>query len=108
MSDTAQTVVYLSVALGAALVASVTDVRTRRIPNWLTGSTILAGLLLHLVMGGWTQAALALAAAAVGGGLFLLFYIAGGMGAGDVKLMAAIACLVGFHSLFQVLTMTAI
>jgi prepilin peptidase CpaA len=51
---------------------------------------------------------MALAAGAVGGGIFLLFHIAGGMGAGDVKLMTAIACLVGFHSLVQVLAMTAI
>lgn len=108
MPSTLQTTVYLSTALLCATIASVTDVRSRRIPNWLTGPAIIAGLVIHLVLEGWSSAVLALAAAAVGGGIFLLFHIAGGMGAGDVKLMTAIACVVGFHSLVPVLAMTAI
>jgi prepilin peptidase CpaA len=44
----------------------------------------------------------------IGGGLFLLFFLLGGMGAGDVKLMAAVGCLVGLESLSRVLIATVL
>jgi prepilin peptidase CpaA len=99
---------YLSLAIVAALIASVWDVKTRRIPNWLTLSSIVAGLAAHCVLGGLRDTLIALAAAVVGGGIFAIFFVAGGMGGGDVKLMAAVAAIVGFHSLFQVMVSTAI
>lgn len=103
-----QNSLYLALAVVAALVASVWDVKTRRIPNWLTLSAILAGLAVHGVLGGARDMFTALAAALVGGGIFAIFFVAGGMGGGDVKLMAAIAAIVGFQSLFQVMVLTAI
>ena len=39
----------------------------------------------------WTS----LAAGLIGGVLFLIFYLAGGMGAGDVKLITAVGCMAG-------------
>ena len=47
--------VTLPIALAVtalAVAASVTDVRTRRIPNRLTGPALLAGLLFHAIAGG--------------------------------------------------------
>lgn len=99
---------YLAIAVVAALVASVWDIKTRRIPNWLTLSAILAGLAVHAVVGGTGDMLIALVAALVGGGIFAIFFVAGGMGGGDVKLMAAIGAIVGFQSLFQVMVLTAI
>lgn len=97
--------------LVAALCASAGmawDVRTRRIPNFLTATFFLFGLLLHMATGGWKSCAFALAAGLVAGGVFLLFFIAGGMGAGDVKLMAAVCCIAGFGHLLEILIATAL
>lgn len=98
---------YLALAVVAALVAAFWDIRTRRIPNWLTLSACLAGLAVHCAYGGTKDMLIAFTAALVGGGIFVIFFVAGGMGGGDVKLMAAIAAIVGFHSLFQVMVLTA-
>lgn len=44
----------------------------------------------------------------VGGGIFLIFFVLGGMGAGDVKLMAAVAAVAGFGHLMEMLFAIAI
>jgi prepilin peptidase CpaA len=81
----------LSIGLGTAIV---TDVRTRRIPNWLTGA--IAGAGFGLACGGGVvtpmQAAFGLTA-----GLLLMMpgHLIGATGAGDVKLMAAVGSVVG-------------
>ncbi len=100
--------VYLSASLACAACGAVYDLRTRHIPNLLTGISILAGLLLHLALGGWRQAGLAAIAGLIAGAVFLLFYVAGGMGGGDVKLMTAVACLAGTRSVAELLAATAI
>jgi len=87
----------LQIALAAlVLVAAATDIRSRRIPNWLTLSGVLAGILLNTLLaadGNNWQTSLA------GMGLaFLVYfplYLLRGMGAGDVKLMAAVGALMG-------------
>ena len=81
--------------LTAGLVAAVvTDVRTRRIPNWVTGA--IAGAGFGLAFGGGPvtplRAALGLA---VGLLLMLPGHVIGATGAGDVKLMAAVGSVVG-------------
>lgn len=100
--------VYNSAALVCAALGAAFDLRTRRIPNPLTSSSILAGLLLHFALGGWSQLGLSAAAAGIGGGIFLIFYLAGGMGGGDVKLMTAVACIAGYHPVLELLVTTAI
>lgn len=100
--------IYLTAALICASVASLHDLRSRRIPNLLTGPAILFGLLLHLVLGGPAQLGLSALAGLIAGGIFLLFFVAGGMGAGDVKLMAAVGCLAGTTYLAQVLIATVL
>ncbi len=97
----------ISTALLCAGIASVFDVRTRRIPNWLTVGSILIALCLQALRG-WEGFGLSLLAGLLGGGVLFLFFIAGGMGAGDVKLMAAVCCFTGIRLLPTVLLATAL
>ena len=101
-------VIYLSASVTCAGIASVYDFRFRRIPNLLTGPAILFGLVLHLYLGGLAQLGLAALAGLIAGGVFLIFFIAGGMGAGDVKLMLAVGCIAGIGSIKDVLISTVI
>jgi len=84
---------FLALSLGLAA-AVVTDVRTRRIPNWLTGAIAGAGFGLAFGGGGVTplQALLGLTT-----GLLLMLpgHVIGATGAGDVKLMAAVGTFLG-------------
>ncbi|MHB1699041.1 MAG: A24 family peptidase [Acidobacteriaceae bacterium] len=107
MTSHSQTI-YLAAALICAATASVHDLRSRRIPNLLTGPAILFGLLLHLILGGPAQMGLSALAGVVAGGIFFLFFMAGGMGAGDVKLMAAVGCLAGTEYIQDILIATVI
>jgi prepilin peptidase CpaA len=100
--------VYVGAAVVFAGVASVHDVREARIPNKLTGPGILAGLLLHLTLGGPKQLGWSLLAGVIAGFTFFLFYMAGGMGAGDVKLITAVGCIAGISSIKEVLLATVI
>ena len=100
--------VFILTALGCALIGAVCDVRSRRIPNWLTGTAIGLGLGMHCLLQGWIAFATAALAGAIGGGVFLLFYLGGGMGAGDVKLMAGVSVLVGLSHVGEVLIATAL
>ena len=74
--------------------ACATDLRTSRIPNLLTFSAAAAGLAWH-AFGGWAPLASALGGLALGLLLFLPIYLLRGMGAGDVKLLAALGAWLG-------------
>lgn len=90
------------------LVAAVTDIRSRRIPNWLVVAGVAAGFVLNIALGGWAG----LKAAALGFGLALLIYVPlfllRAMGGGDVKLMAAVGCLAGPHAWFYIFILASI
>jgi len=100
--------VLLSLALALALAAAFLDVQQRRIPNWLTYPGILVGVSLRGLLLGWKGVGSALAGCLLGGGILLVFYAVRAMGAGDVKLMAAIGSLVGPRHAVVVLLATAI
>jgi len=86
------TVVMLGVMLTSAVI---TDIRTHRISNAMVVAILVLGLVSHLLTQGYNGIVDWGAGAAVGLGLFLPFYVAGGMGAGDVKLLAAVGCVIG-------------
>ena len=99
---------YPAAATACALVGSVFDVKSRRIPNFVTMPAFLFGLALHLALGGWRQLLSSLAAGLICAAVFLVFYIAGGMGAGDVKLILAVGCIAGLSHVAYLLVLTAL
>lgn len=78
-----------------AAVAAAWDLRTRKIPNWLTISAALLGLAVNGFIGGIPG--LGRSALGIGAGIGLLFipFAVGGMGAGDVKMLGAIGAFGG-------------
>jgi prepilin peptidase CpaA len=84
--------------ISAVLVeAAVIDGRQLRVPNWLTINFVAGGLIFALVTGGPWALLWSLAGAGVGLISLLPLYAIGGMGAGDVKLMAGLGAWVGPH-----------
>lgn len=86
--------------LAAALL---TDVRTMKIPNVLTVSAALSGLLVRTGVQGITGLAEACAGLLAGFALLLVLHIFGAVGAGDVKLFAAIGAWTGIPFTLRVL-----
>lgn len=82
-------------ALVIGLVASVTDLRHRRIPNSLTLSAAVVAVGFHAATDGLSGAGMSIAGWAAGVALFFPLFALGGMGAGDVKLLAALGAWLG-------------
>lgn len=82
--------VFLIPPLMAALAFAWLDLRTRRIPNSMTLGTALVGLGFQWGYAGWAGLVNGLGGLAVGFGLLVLPYALGGVGAGDVKALAAL------------------
>jgi prepilin peptidase CpaA len=55
----------------------------------------MAGLIVHFAQKGWPGVLHSLFGAAIGFAVFLIFYLLGGMGGGDIKLMAGFGALLG-------------
>lgn len=91
-----------TMALGVALTACVTDVRSRRIPNVLTLGGAAAALVFHAVTAEGAGIGTAAMGWLVGTAVFLPFFLLGGMGAGDVKLMAALGAWLGPAEAFAI------
>ena len=83
------------VILAVVAVAVVTDLRRRRIYNVLTFPAMALGLVLNTWLDGLTGLGMAVAGFLLGGAIFLLPVAAGGRGAGDLKLLAALGALGG-------------
>lgn len=95
-------------ALISAVIGAVSDVRERRIPNWLTYGSLTAGVAVRSFWEGWHGLGQAAGGTLVGGGVFLLLYLVRGMGAGDVKLMAAVSAWAGLKESTTLLLATAL
>jgi prepilin peptidase CpaA len=95
--------------LALVLTAAAYDIPYRRIPNWLTASGVLAGIAMNAFLyQGWPGLRLSLAGLAVGFGVYFLLYSLRAMGAGDVKLMAALGATVGWQDWAGIFIVTAI
>lgn len=97
-----------TLAAGVAICAAITDIRNRRIPNRLTYPAMLVGLALQTSFHGFRGLLLSAGGGFLFGGAFMLFYVVRGMGAGDVKLAAALGFIVGYGGSPQVMFATAL
>lgn len=86
------------VVLGFTLsIATFTDWRQHRIYNKLLGPAFLVALFLQFYFKGWTGLRESLIGTLIGFLILLIPYFMGGMGAGDVKLLAVIGAFGGAH-----------
>jgi prepilin peptidase CpaA len=97
-----------SLALAAVSVAAVTDLASQRVPNWLTLPVAALALVLHLSAAGAAGALDWVAGLGAGFGLLIGFYALGGMGAGDVKLMAAVGACLGASNALYIFLLTSL
>ena len=97
------------VVLIVGVVAVVEDISRRQISNWTSGLALAVGLALSFQQKGWTGLLHSGLGALIGFGVFLIFYLMGGMGGGDVKLMmAGFGALLGDGSILIAALMAAI
>lgn len=84
------------------------DVRYRRIPNVIVLGTLLSGLIVNVAMGGWPGLLSSVAGCAVAFVPMFLLHAFGAMGAGDVKLFAAIGSVVGLKLVLPTFVVVAL
>jgi prepilin peptidase CpaA len=98
---------FAALAVGV-LLATVVDIRTRRIPNSLTAA--MAGVGIGFAAVGISGVSLVAAALGFGIGLMLMLpgHVLGATGAGDVKLMAAVGAIVGPAVVVKAFLFTAV
>ena len=97
--------VWIAILVGVA--ATVDDLRRRQIANWIPVVALVSGLAWQISQSGWRGALDSVLGTVAGFAVFLVFYLLGGMGGGDVKLMAGFGALLGVKQLLQAALWTA-
>ncbi len=97
--------VWIAILVGVA--AAVDDLARRRIANWIPAAALAGGLGWQIGQHGWWGWLYALGGAAAGFGVFLIFYLLGGMGGGDIKLLAGFGALLGAGRVLEAALWTA-
>jgi prepilin peptidase CpaA len=87
--------ISIIVALGTACIAAVTDIWKLRVYNWLTFPVFFSGLAYQALVHGSSGVGSGLLGATLGFAILLAPHMLGLMGAGDVKLMAALGAWLG-------------
>jgi len=100
-------VVVAAIVTGAGA-GAIIDMRTRRVPNVLTGSIAVFGLLLAVLHPTSVSPMAALGGIAVGLAVMLPGHLIGATGAGDVKFLAALGALLGPKGVLMAFVYTAI
>ena len=90
------------------VVAAVIDGKQLKVPNWLTLPMILSGWVFNFAVGGWAGLGWSLVGTVVGLALLLPAYAIGGMGAGDVKLLAGVGAWVQAETTFYAFCWSAV
>src|SRR5512132_1986742 len=91
-----------------AIIIAYMDVRYRRIPNKLVLVTLLVGLTVNTIFGGTHGLLVSLGGTALAFGLMFFLHVFGTMGAGDVKLFAAIGAINGISLVLPTLLVVAL
>lgn len=97
--------IFLSLILATACV---TDLRSQRIPNWLTYPAMCLALGLHGVLSGADGLLFSISGLGAGLGLMILPFLMGVMGAGDVKLLAAAGAFIGARDVLSAFILTSL
>ncbi len=92
----------------AMTVAVISDLRSRRIPNWLVVPFLLSGLVVSTAAGGWRGFAHSASGMLLAAISFGALYLLGGMGMGDVKLCAGLGAWLGPSQLLLALALTGL
>lgn len=98
--------ISLCTLMAVLVISSYTELKEKRIPNWVTISGLLIGLLAGYFPGGITLTQ-SISGFVVGFFFLFVFYMFGGMGGGDVKLMGAVGALQGYPLVMNSLVYTA-
>lgn len=88
--------------------AAALDLKTRRIPNWLSLSGVLLGVALRTFLGEWDGLWVSLEGLGLAFAIYFVLYLLHGMGAGDVKLMAAVGAVAGPGGWILILILTCL
>ena len=102
-----QLLMYVPLACLLAYAAG-TDVRSRRIPNWLTLALVATGIAQSFTPLAVTTPARSFIGLLVGFALPLVLYVVGGLAAGDVKLLAGVGAWVGPWPLIMIVAAAAV
>jgi prepilin peptidase CpaA len=97
--------VWIAILVGLA--AMIDDLVRRQIANWIPLAALAAGFGWQMGQSGLRGVMYAGIGTVAGFAVFLIFYLLGGMGGGDVKLMAGFGALLGFHQLIAAALWTA-
>lgn len=87
--------VWIAILVGLA--AMIDDLARRQIANWIPLAALAAGFGWQIGQSGLRGLLYAGIGTVAGFAVFLIFYLLGGMGGGDIKLMAGFGSLLGFH-----------
>ena len=88
-------IVIFALLVPLAVIITYYDVRYRRIPNAFVLATLASGLIINTIYGGLSGTLMSLGGCAIAFTLMFILHIFGAMGAGDVKLFAAVGSLTG-------------
>jgi prepilin peptidase CpaA len=98
--------VWIAILVGLA--ATIDDLARRQISNWIPAAALAGGLGWQIAQNGWMGGLYALGGTAAGFAVFLIFYLLGGMGGGDIKLMAGFGALLGAQQMLWASFYTAL
>ena len=90
------------------LIGAAWDLWFHKIPNWLTFPAAALAITYHSAMNGFSGLLFSLEGIAVGIAILLPFYLLGGMGAGDAKLLGAVGGILGPKGVFAAFLFTAL
>jgi prepilin peptidase CpaA len=88
-------IVIIVLLIPLAIIITYYDVRYRRIPNAFVLATLISGLIINTIYGGFNGMLASLGGCAIAFILMFILHVFGAMGAGDVKLFAAVGSLIG-------------